>query len=768
MSDTGGFGVASMDAEASQWLQLDDKPIRFYSREDGKEHSGQLVRHVELLGREYMIFRTEPSPERQREGQLSEVRLFGVGYRCRENNDIELLDDDGEPLRNPCSAVGGTSTEATSPSLAERQVGTELKWQLCVDEGEPGFFVPDDRRFKQGHLLGSGGFGDVYEYVSLGPSGRPTGEAYAVKVVDTRKLSLKCGLNNQERLVRWIARLECEVRNQLKLRGHPAVLSVYDAFAHRARFYIVMELVRGTDLGRHLKSRGRLTEEEARGILVEAAEALRHSHAHDVVHRDFKPENILLASPLEPGGLQRLKLVDFGLSKDLSDSCTGTATRLLGTKDYMAPEVRDTAPGQECYDPEKVDVFGLGATLFTMLSGRSPPEGEEVTELSLRSAVWQRVSQEARDLLLGLLCHEPGRRFSLGDALEHPWLSRGRRLPSTVTLPAIRPPPAFLRPPPLVKPGPHFSAVFPEAPLTSGAAKIAADGSAVGQGGKGKGLKHPGLAGAPGWCVVLSWLRADAASAAAQQVLRDAGMAPSPGKKGGFGRPPMTSRVLPVSSDVGASVRRAALDGVVELEAKQAVGASPVPGAAVARSRAPSQTPQPQKGARHISWVTCAARFSSVWRFAKGVACPPMSPRGDDALFEDVLTTPLCTPYRDEDSETEDDAPPPRHRAVDRRPSVIGFVHAAGSVAADGLMVTITHSQRSRPRKGGEELMLACAGRLSSCKDCFFRSRWGRPASQDTPKSVLDLFSPAQPPSAVLFSSSCARSSLVCVGLGVS
>lgn len=85
-------------------------------------------------------------------------------------------------------------------------------------------------------------------------------QEYAVKEVDIQKLSLRCGAD-QECLVRWIARLEYEVRNQLKLSGHPGVVTVHDAFVHRGHFYIVMDFVRGTDLGRRLQRRGRLSED---------------------------------------------------------------------------------------------------------------------------------------------------------------------------------------------------------------------------------------------------------------------------------------------------------------------------------------------------------------------------------------------------------------------------------------------------------------------------------------------------------------------------
>ncbi|CAK0899173.1 unnamed protein product [Prorocentrum cordatum] len=179
-------------------------------------------------------------------------------------------------------------------------------------------------------------------------------------------------------------------------------------------------------------------------------------------------------------------------------------------------------------DGKMVDSYALGVTLFAMLAGRHPPEGEEITELTFRGVFWQRVSAEARDMILGLMEPDPDRRLSLSEVLEHPWLQPrqevdtasaladdwaeqevlhfvgGARAAAASAAAAARRGPA------------EPVAAFPEAPASSSAARIPFTrdyGTSTGA--------SPGAA--PGWGNVFSWLRADAAAAAARDVLARAG-----------------------------------------------------------------------------------------------------------------------------------------------------------------------------------------------------------------------------------------------------
>jgi tRNA A-37 threonylcarbamoyl transferase component Bud32 len=161
-------------------------------------------------------------------------------------------------------------------------------------------------------------------------------------------------------------RFEAEARAAASL-SHPGIVNVYDVSVTEDEAAIVMEFVPGDGLNDILLARGPLPEEEAVVLATQVAEALDHAHRRGVIHRDVKPDNILVSAD------GHARLVDFGIARIASD----TAQRLtlagttLGTLRYMAPEQLAGEPGNE-----RTDVFGLGATLYQMLSGRAPFDAE--------------------------------------------------------------------------------------------------------------------------------------------------------------------------------------------------------------------------------------------------------------------------------------------------------------------------------------------------------------------------------------------------------
>src|SRR5436305_5617423 len=164
-------------------------------------------------------------------------------------------------------------------------------------------------------------------------------------------------------------RFEVEARLLASLQ-HPRVVRISDHFSASSGQYLVMELIRGIELGVLLKQRGSpgLPVEQAIAYVREACEALQYVHDQQIVHRDVKPQNLILS---ENG----VVLVDFGIAR-LLDEAESQGTVGIGTPRFMAPEV--FAGGRVS---PRTDVFGIAATLWTLITGR-PPVYADPTKLS--------------------------------------------------------------------------------------------------------------------------------------------------------------------------------------------------------------------------------------------------------------------------------------------------------------------------------------------------------------------------------------------------
>ncbi len=163
----------------------------------------------------------------------------------------------------------------------------------------------------------------------------------------------------------FIARFHREAKSAARM-SHPNVVAVFDQGTSDDVVYLVMEYVAGTTLRDLISERGALTPGEALGVLEPLLDALGAAHRAGVVHRDVKPENVLLTDD------GRVKVADFGLARAASASQTGTTTgMLMGTAAYLSPELvtRGVADARS-------DVYAAGIMLFEMLTGRQPFVGE--------------------------------------------------------------------------------------------------------------------------------------------------------------------------------------------------------------------------------------------------------------------------------------------------------------------------------------------------------------------------------------------------------
>jgi serine/threonine-protein kinase len=148
--------------------------------------------------------------------------------------------------------------------------------------------------------------------------------------------------------------------------SHPHIVPIHSVGEANGLVYFVMGYVDGESLGARLKRRGRVPVEEGRRVMKETADALGCAHTLTIIHRDIKPDNILL-----DGTRRRVMVTDFGIAKALSDVGTGTLTGTgvaIGTPTYMSPE---QAAGDRELDARS-DIYALGVVAYEMITGRVP------------------------------------------------------------------------------------------------------------------------------------------------------------------------------------------------------------------------------------------------------------------------------------------------------------------------------------------------------------------------------------------------------------
>jgi hypothetical protein len=256
-------------------------------------------------------------------------------------NDIEA--DDPHGLCPTCLLKQGLTSETADPSLVQGGPVERDPLRTALEAKLQG-------QYRLIRLLGHGGMGAVYLARDL-----TLDREVAIKVVKTASE----GRDMYERFRR-------EARTAAKL-SHPNIVPLHAFGEVEGMPYFVMGYVRGESLADRLRRDGKLPEEEARRIFAEIADALDHAHRQGVIHRDIKPDNVLLED--ESG---RALLTDFGVAKAVGKG--ETLTRLgnvVGTPHYMSPE---QASGRADIDGRS-DIYSLGVMAYAMLAGRLPFEG---------------------------------------------------------------------------------------------------------------------------------------------------------------------------------------------------------------------------------------------------------------------------------------------------------------------------------------------------------------------------------------------------------
>jgi serine/threonine protein kinase len=213
---------------------------------------------------------------------------------------------------------------------------------------------------------------DVVERIATG------GMSVIFKAVDRelgQPVALKVLPPERARDPEMLARFQREARSVAKV-NHENVVTIFELGEASGLHYMALELVEGIDLERYVEERGRLEVAEALLLLRQMAAAIDHVYRHGIIHRDVKPANFLIT---QKDGRPLVKLTDLGLALDQL-STEERLTRLgttVGTFDYMAPE---QTQGGVLADVRS-DIYGLGCTLYFMLTGEPPFPSKKVTEI---------------------------------------------------------------------------------------------------------------------------------------------------------------------------------------------------------------------------------------------------------------------------------------------------------------------------------------------------------------------------------------------------
>lgn len=206
-------------------------------------------------------------------------------------------------------------------------------------------------------LIGQGGMADVYK---------------AKDTILNRIVAIKVLRDKLSQDAMAIVRFQREASAASRL-SHPNVVDIYDVGEYEGMHYIVMEFIRGRTLKELIAQRGALDVDEAIGIMKQLVSAINHAHENNIIHRDIKPQNVLVKDD------GTIKITDFGIAVANGSVQLTFNNTVMGSAHYLAPE---TTQGKE--PNEQVDIYSLGIVFYELLTGKVPFTGKTPTEIAIK------------------------------------------------------------------------------------------------------------------------------------------------------------------------------------------------------------------------------------------------------------------------------------------------------------------------------------------------------------------------------------------------
>ena len=216
-----------------------------------------------------------------------------------------------------------------------------------------GMFLAD--RYEIMDRIGTGGMSDVYRAKC-----HKLNRFVAIKVLKQEFSEDKT----------FVSKFNIEAQSAAGLM-HPNIVNVYDVGDENGIHYIVMELVEGITLKKYIEKKGRLSSKEAISIAIQVAQGIEAAHSHHIVHRDIKPQNIIISKD------GKVKVTDFGIARAATSQTINSSA--MGSVHYISPE-----QARGGYSDEKSDIYSFGITLYEMLTGTVPFDGDSTVAVAVQ------------------------------------------------------------------------------------------------------------------------------------------------------------------------------------------------------------------------------------------------------------------------------------------------------------------------------------------------------------------------------------------------